>query len=895
MTRRPFRRMFRFPPSDNQIREDVAQEIKAHVEARAAELTAQGMEPEAARARAVAEFGDLYDARVELESIDRRRVRHRDRADWWSDLRQDLRYGLRALRRAPLFGLLAIVTLAVGIGANAATFSVMKSVLIDPLPYDDVGALVRVFRSALQPPGPGPLSAQAIAAIAERQRTFQHLSAFADLFAQAVYGGEDGPRTATVVWVEPDFFQTLGVEAALGRTFAADEGTNGLAAMSNGLMAPDTAAVVVASHDAWRRLLDGDPAAAGRQVRLDGALRTIIGVLPRQFVGPTGNRDFYVPMDLRPVIAHPRAGSGNFWLSLVGRLQPGVSLEAARQDLAGIAADLDAPVETILGAEPLRDTIIGDTQRPLVALMASAGLVLLIACANLAAALLSRTLSRRKEFGLRLALGAGRGRLVRQLLTENLVLAGAGGAVGVLLAMLILPVVRTLATQALPVNATVSLDAGTALVMVALALGTGLVFGLAPAFSVRGSSPQAALREETRGTGESTPARRLRGVLVACQIALCLSLLAGAGLLARSLWAMTSTPLGFEANDVLALSLRLPARDYAAPDAMVQFIEAYEDRLRALPGVRAVASTSAVPTNVFMRRVFAIDGAPPLADDEPPPMFLWTSVTDDYFRTLRIPVLQGRTFDTRDRVGSVPSIVISDSTAQRYWPSGDALGARILLPGGGMVEVIGVVGDVRNDPARPDAEPMGYWSMRQLTQPIISFLVRTQGDPLALVPSAERELAAIDRGLPLERTGTLRGVIAQQLAGRQLPLLLIGAFGAFALLLASVGVYAMFANLIAAREREFGVRLALGSAPRAIAGLIFRQGATWLAVGLASGVAGVVLVVGILRDLLYGVPAYDPLALSVAVLVLTACATIAMMVPIRRAIRLDPATTLRAL
>jgi predicted permease len=843
---------------------------------------------------------------VELEAIGRRRVRDARRADWWSDFRQDVRYGLRALRRAPLFALLAVVTLALGIGANAAVFSVLKSVLIDALPYRDAGALVRVSMDSPQQPGPVPLNAYTIAAITERQGSFQRLAAFADLAIQAVYGGDDGPRTATVVWVEPHFFQTLGVDAVLGRTFAPGEGTNGLAAMSGGRMAPDTAAVVVVSHGAWQRLLGGDPAAAGREVRLDGVPRTVIGVLPRQFVGPTGDRDFYVPMDLRPVIAHPLAGRGNYWLSLIGRLQPGMPVDAAQQELAGIAASLDqslqlspgvrmSPGNVMLRSQPLRDTMVGNTRRPLLALMGSAGLVLLIACANLAAALLSRTLSRRKEFGVRLALGAGRGRLVRQLLTESLVLAGAGGAVGLLLATLVLALVRTLATPALPVHATVTLDAGAALVMSVLALGTGLVFGLAPAFSVRGSGPQAALREEARGgTGESGAARRLRGTLVACQIALCVSLLAGAGLLARSLWAMTGTPLGFDANQVLAVSLRLPVRDYATPVAIVQFLEAYEDRLRALPGVEAVASTSSVPTNVFMRRVFTIEGAPPLADGERPPLVLWASVTDDYFRTLRIPVLQGRTFDTRDRAGAVPAVVISESAARRYWPSGGALGARIRLGDMGVVEVIGIAGDVRNDPARPDAEPMGYASMRQAAQPITSFLVRTQGDPLALVPSVERELASIDRGLPLERATTLRDVVGDQLAGRRLPLFLIGAFGAFALLLASVGVYAMFANLIAAREREFGVRLALGSTPGAIARLVFRQGARWLAVGLTGGVAGVVLVVRVLRDLLYGVPAFDPIALSVAVSVLIACAALAMLVPMRRAVRLDPAATLRA-
>ena len=381
---------------------------------------------------------------------------------------------------------------------------------------------------------------------------------------------------------------------------------------------------------------------------------------------------------------------------------------------------------------------------------------------------------------------------------------------------------------------------------------------------------------------------------MAGQIALCISLLAGAGLLARSLWAMTTAPLGFDPDHVLTATVQLPPRDYPTPEARIRFLDQFADRLRALPDVQAVADVSLIPT-VPSRTSFSIDGAP----QEPTgtePFVLRAMVSDDYFRTLRIPLRQGRTFDARDRLGAPPTVVISESMARRYWPQGDALGARIRLGPAAQaaaMEVVGIVGDVRNDRARPDAEPMLYRSSRQSPWPFAAFVLRTGGDPLALVKPMERELAAIDRGLALQRAMPLRTAVGAGLAGRQLPVLLMTSFGALALLLASVGVYAMFASIAAARAWEFGLRMALGSRPRAIAGLVLRQGAGWMAIGLAGGAVGVVLVVRLLRGLLYEVAPFDPIALGAAVALLIGCATLALLIPLRRATRVDPVTALR--
>ena len=542
---------------------------------------------------------------------------------------------------------------------------------------------------------------------------------------------------------------------------------------------------------------------------------------------------------------------------------------------------------------PMRDAMVGDTRRPLVVLMASAGLVLLITCANLAGALLSRTVSRRKEFAVRVALGAGRGRVVRQLLAESSVLALAGGAAGVLLAAFGLRVLRGLALTSLPEHADLSLDTGALLVTAVVAVATGLAFGLAPALSASRSNVQGTLRDETRGASESRGSRRARGLLVAGQIALCVSLLAGAGLLARSLWAMMSAPLGFNPENALAVTVQLSS-EYGTAESRVRFQDQLLERVRALPGVSAVATTSELPTQVMNRNGFTIDGVP-LPPDDAQPFALYVAVSDDYFRTLGIPLKQGRTYNASDADGGAV-LVIGESMAKRYWPKGNAVGSRLRFgpnPNAPLITVIGVVGDVRNDPARPDPEPILYGSIRHnpWNGPIV--VVRTQGDPLALVKPIQRELAAIDPTLPLYNPATLRDVVGDGLAGRRLPVVLMTAFGALALLLASVGVYAMFASMAAAREREFGVRVALGAGRGNIAGLVLRQGGVWLGLGLAGGAFGVVAVSRLVGDLLYDVRPFDPVTLGIAVATLVACAALALVVPIRRATRADPIMTLR--
>lgn len=864
---------------------EVADELAFHLEERIRGYMARGMSQDEARAAALQRFGDVEGVRSECTRLMEADLRAADRRDWLADLWQDVRFGVRSARHAPLFTLLAIATLALGIGANTAVFGVVKSVLLDALPYADADRLVRVYsrfdKSALERSSVSPGTT---ADMAERLRSFSSVAVFNFGTVDATYAGEDGPRVLPAAVVGGGFFGTLGVRAALGRTLAASDG--------------DTD-VLMLSDAAWRREFGADPGVVGRTMRIDGTPYQIVGVLPRGFVGPMGDADLWFPLDLAYFLKDPATAREQHWLGVVARLAPGATLDAARSELDRLATTLagEHPA-TDRGRGfvvlPLRDSMVGETRTPLLVLMASAGLVLLITCANLAGALLSRTMSRRKELAVRVAMGARRGRLVRQLLTESMLLAFAGAAVGIVLAVLGLAALRRVALTALPPYADLSLDAGALLATLAATVATGAAFGLVPALAAGRWEPQGTLREESRGSSEGRRSRRLRGALVAAQIALSLSLLAGAGLLVRSLWAMSSAPLGFDPAGVLTARVELPSSAYPTAEARARLFRALEERAATLPGVERVASVTQIPSPTMSSNSLVIEGVQ-LGDA---PIFIpYSAVSDDYFRTMGIRLVRGRTFGPGDAPGATPAVVVSETMARRYWPKGNAIGARIRISphtAEAWGVVVGIVADVRADPALPSPGPMVFASSRQdFEWSGRDFVIRASGDPLALVRPFQRELAALAPAVPLRDPRTLGAEMAERIQGRRLPMLLMTAFGALALLLASVGVYAMFAAMAAAREREFGVRMALGSTPRAIARLVLRQGAVWMGAGLLGGAFGVAVVGWMLRDLLYRVPPFDPVALGLACAVLIVCATAALLVPIRRATRVDPVHILR--
>ncbi len=867
---------------------EVDSELRFHLEQRIEANIAAGMSPDEARLAAVERFGDVEGVREECARLLAEERKTRRRRDWLDDLRQDLRFAVRSASGAPVFTLLAVLTLALGIGANAAMFGVVKSVLLNSLPYADAGRLTRIY-TPIKTLGEriGMISAGTISDLRERQHSFSSLGAWYPT-RESIYNPGDNPQIVKVRWVEPALFTTLGVRFLKGTNFREEDGLR------------DTAFVTVIPWKTWQTIFAGAEDVVGKTVRLNNITRTVVGVLPRDFVMPEGDEDFFYPVSIAPFMRDPISVRGSHNFSMVGRLKPGISAEAADRELRAVGDELEKLYAKdnlgigMMGVS-LRDAIVGDTRRPLVVLLASAALVLLITCANLAGALLSRTISRRKEFAVRIALGAGRGRIVRQLLTESVMLAIAGGVTGVLLAIALLGMLRGMSIEVIPRYADLSLDGGVLVVTFMVALLTGLVFGLGPALSVGRSDPQGTLRDETRGSTETVRTRQMRGALVAGQIALCLSLLAAAGLLARSLWAMTHAPLGFNSDRMLTFSVPLSGARYGTPEARANFHSQLIERLDALPGVTGVALTSGLPTTITNRNGLFVEHRP-WGPNEPVPFIVTSRVSDDYFKVFGIPVREGRTFTSADVPDGAPVAVISEEMARRFWPQGNAVGSRFRWgppnPDQPWTTIIGVVGNVRNSPIALSPEVMMFHSLRQAPFGE-NVAVKTSGEPSAMTSAVREVLRAIDPGLPMYLVSTMKDVVDKGYAARRLPVLLMMGFGMLALLVASVGIYAMFATMATAREREFGVRMALGSSRGAVAGLVIRQGGVWMALGLVLGAAGVFATARLVRSQLFGVPAFDPLTIGAAVLVLLVCAGAALLVPVRKATRVDPITVLR--
>jgi putative ABC transport system permease protein len=826
---------------------------------------------------------------VGILTEDRKTQRRRDLVE---DLRQDVGFAFRSFAKSPMFTFLAVLTLALGIGANAAVFGVVKSVLLNSLPYHNADELMRI-RTPIRAFGEerGAISVGTIMDFRERQKSFVSSGAWLSP-RDGIYNPGDQPRILKGRWVEPALFTTLGVKPALGSFFTDADARS------------DTAFNIMLSWKTWQTVFGGRTDIVGHHPLINNISRTVVGVLPEHFVMPEEEADYYMGLSVQVFASQSSPislrGSHNF--GMVGRLKPGVSPDAADRELRAIGDELEklyAKDNLGIGmmGRPLRDAMVGRTKTPLMVLFISAALVLLITCANLAGALLSRTISRRKEFAVRVALGAGRGRLVRQLLTESVLLALAGAIAGVFIAMVLLGALRGLSLSVIPNYADLTLDTGAILVTFAIALLTGIAFGLGPALSVGRSDPQTTLRDETRGSTESVRSRQMRGVLVAGQIALCVSLLAAAGLLGRSLWMMTHAPLGFDPDQTLTFNVPLPSTRYPFQPATqrVAFREQFEARLKAIPGVSGVAVSSGIPTRIFNNNGIFIQSRP-WAANEPVPFVSTTRVNDDFFKTLRIPVIAGRTFNSADVADGPQVMVISEAFAKRYVPKGDAVGQQIRYgppdPTQPWTTIIGVVGNVRNDPLALAAEPVMFFTVRQ--QPFSdSYALRTTGDPKAIINTVRATLKSVDASLPMTDVKTYDEVVSEGFAARRLPVMLMSAFGVLALLLASVGVYAMFTSMAAAREREFGVRIALGGSRSSVAGLVLRQGGRWMATGLAVGAGGIVVAARLVQSQLTGVAAFDPLTIGAAVLVLLVCAGVALLVPVRRATQVDPISVLR--
>jgi putative ABC transport system permease protein len=791
-------------------------------------------------------------------------------------LAQDVGLACRILIREKWFAAVAIGTIAIGIGASSAVFSVGKSLLVDALPYPDAERATMVWVS--NPRQGFDRDFTSYPRLLEWRANSRLIETFAAFtFRQPVMTGRGDPEQLRVVQATPELFQVVRSPAVVGRLFAASE---------------EQAAVAVLSHGFWQRRFGGQPDAVGRTLRLDSVPYTIIGVLPPWFQFPERGVDAWVP--LQPS-AEERA-SGAFWLRTVARLKPGVSLTQAQQEMDALAARLGAQraEDRDLGVRlaSLRDEIAGPYRAPLVMLAAAVACVLLIACVNVAGMLTARGAARRREVAIRTALGASRRRIGRQLLTETMVLFLAGGLLGVVFGSSVLRLLVRVAPPALAFLGDLSLDGQMLVLALGMAALTGVVFGVLPSWRTAG----ADLGEVVAGSGKGAAVRgvsqRFRRVLVVSQIAVAAVVVSSASLMISSLIRAQRVHLGFEARGVLTARVQLPAGRYPEA-ARQQFFDRLLDDVRALPGVTGAAAGSTVLLGRLPRSsAFTIEGRPEVIRQP----LTYDAVTPDFFRVLQIPLLRGRYFADSDGANSPRVAIINETTARTYWPDADPLGKRFKFgrPGGESpwLTVVGVVGDTRR--AGID-HPVFTESYQPHTQDprSMTLLVRTNGEPSWMVPGLRAAVGKLDPDLALATVAPLDELIDGQIAPRRFNTWLLTAFGAAGVALTAIGLYSLLAYLVSLRRQELAVRLTIGATPRQVLGLVVRDVSAVVGLGTCLGLAGGMAAAASMRGLLFGITPADPVSHAVTLLMLAIVAVAAGCIPLRRAMRIDPAIVLR--
>jgi predicted permease len=813
-------------------------------------------------------------------------------------LAQDLRYAVRLLLKSPGFTLLAAITLALGIGANAAIFSVVNSVLLRPLPYEAPDRLMMVFsqfpsmnfdRFWVDP--------MEYTEYSRRNRSFEKLGAY--VTGAVNISGTEEPVRADAALASAGLFEALGVGAQLGRIYSAAEDL------------PNAEKVVVLSDGLWRRAFAADRGILGKQIKVDGAERTVIGVMPPGFALGNERIDVWVPLALDPAKPGFR---GNHYLFLVGRLKPGVSLAQSRSEMEGFLSrwkqelpdeHTPDPKRHRLVIQPFLDDLVGDVRPKIQLLMGAVGLVLLIACANVANLLLARAEARQKEIAVRTALGADRGRLVRQFLTESVVLSLLGGVLGLVLAYWGVRVIVAANLDSIPRVDEIGLDGRALLFTLGISLLTGFLFGLAPALHARTGAFFASLKEGGQRTTASASRQLLRRSLVVAEVALAAMLVIGGGLLIRSFWLLTQVDPGFDPKGILSLQIALPDATYPEDNQVNAFYTRLVDRLQQIPGVEAAAAVSGLPPN---RPVNANDtefeGVPEPPNGPIHNVDYWQFVTRDYFRTLDIPVLAGRVFSNSDAKGTPGVVVVNQTLANLFWPGQSPLGRRVKAPGGPSAEapwltVVGVVKDVKQGGLDKKTGTEMYFLADQAPDTVggapdtMYLMLRTAGDPLALVSPVRDEIRRLDPALPLADVRPMDQVVFESVAQPRFVAFMVLVFAVVALALAAIGTYGVLAYTVEQRTREIGVRMALGAQARQVLRMILAQGAWLVGLGLLLGVAGALLLRKVLASVLFGVTPTDPMILGAVVLVLSFVSFLACYLPARRATRVDPLVALR--
>ncbi len=796
---------------------------------------------------------------------------------------RDLRYALRGLARSPGFTAAALWTLALGIGTNAAMFSVAHAVLLRPLPGAEPQRLVRLgqtkgeWHTNVSPPN--------FVDWKNRSRTLEGLSGY-EVAGVNLLSGDDAERVR-VAFVSPSLLPLLGVRPAAGRGFTESEAQ------------PDNDRVVLLSDSYWRSHFGSDPSAVGRSIQINGSPNTIVGILPADLEFPTFSRaEIWKPLALT---AQDLQARGSKWVSVVGRIRSGVSLGQARAEMAAISADLARAYpdqNTGWQAEviPLAQDVASASRPMLLLLLGAAGFVLLIACANVGNLLLARANRRRREIAVRVALGASRRRLIRQLLTESLVLSFGGGALGVLGAVWILQATAGPLARVLP-RTPAGIEPAVLAFSLALAVAASITFGLVPAWQATGRTIEGGLR----GSGLRTAgAHRTTAVFVAAEIALCLMLLTGAGLLLRSLAKLSAINPGFETGNLVAMNLNLPIAQYPDPASWPRFFEEVRTRTDALPAVDSASYISHLPvTQDGFDNGFTVEGRPMPRGDEYSAEMRW--VGPGYFETLRIPLRAGRFLAETDRDGAPLSVVVNESFAREYFPGESALGRRLLIsfcrrsePCPPSWEIVGVVGDVRERALDSTASPQMYVPEAQLPMSYTSLLVRTRAPAAAVAADVRRTVHGLDPSVAVWSVQRMDDVIGESAGGRRFAVRLLSAFAALALILAAVGVAGVMAYSVSERVREIAIRMALGARRREVMAAVLRRALGMISVGVLAGLAAAFAVTRLLRALLFEVSATDPWVFSGAAAVLIAVGLASAYWPARRAAGVDPLTALRA-
>ena len=861
-----------------QLEQELDDEVRFHVERQIEEHVRAGMSLQEARRRARIELGGVEQVKENVREV-----------RWGTILEtfwQDIRYGARMLRRNPGFTTVAVLTLALGIGANTAIFSVVNGVLLRPLPFQNPARLVVVWESSEG--ATNSVSVPNYFDWRDQNQVFSDVALFRGRNYILTGAGEANRLRAGVA--SGRFFDLLGVQPLFGRTFGPEDDRTG------------ADRVVVLSYGLWQRRFGADRDVLGEALLLNGNAYTVIGVMPRDFRHPdTDLVQMWLPVSFDTEYVSDLNTRGDHSFQVIARLREGVGLDQARAEMIAIASRLEAEYP---GANagmsamvlPLLDALVEDVRPALLVLLGAVGLVLLIVCANVANLFLARAAAREREFGVRVALGAGRTRLVRHLLTESLLIAGIGGGLGLLMAIWGVDLLAALAPRNVPRLDKVAVDGPVLGITFALSVLTGLLVGLAPVRQVFRSEMQSFLREGGRGT-TAVGGGRLRNILVISEVTLSLVLLVGAGLLIKSFLHLMAVNPGFDPQNVLTLRVSLPGSTYAEKRQQAAFQRQLVERIQSVPGVVSAGAVTPLPLSGGRMGVsLTVEGAPPPAPGEEA-VARFRLASSDYFRVMRIPLIQGRLFSVSDTAESTAVAIISETMAARYWPRENPIGKRWTFGGGGPESkwrtIVGVVGDVKWRSLERASDPELYLPFAQLPMNWVFFVVRTNSNPMSLVPAVRSQVQTLDADLPVFAIATMDERLSRSVAQRRFTMFLLASFAGLAVVLAAVGVYGVISYSVSRRAHEIGIRMALGAQPNSILRMVLGQGLGLALAGVTLGIGGALTLTRYLESLLFGVASTDILTFSAVPALLLIVAFLASYIPARRATKVDPMVALR--